>query len=296
MDALRYLPRGSSMHLRSFAESKGQSMHSVFLQVISWYPLAKALIFNSFNNLEPLSLQSLSSQISVPIYPLGPLLPLPQITEENSYPDYLKWLNTYPENSVLYISLGSFLSLSDIELKELSGGLMLSGHPFIWAIHGMSSLQVVNKSVEGYDKGLLVPWCDQYTVLSHRSVGGFLTHCGWNSTVEALKCGVPMLVYPLMWDQYPNAKMVVEDWRVGINVRSSQEDDVLPNSEEIASVVRKVMDVGACERKEIVERIKEMKEILTEIPETENGASRFAVKCFVHDLISHGDRVSTKVP
>ncbi|KAF3324007.1 UDP-glycosyltransferase 87A2-like isoform X1 [Carex littledalei] len=290
-DALRYLPRGSSTHLLDFSKSKG--MHSKFLQVISWYPFSQALLFNSFNDIEPQSLQTLASEISVPIYPIGPLLPLPLITLGNSYPDYLKWLNKYPENSVLYVSLGSFLSLSDNELKELTLGLMLSGHPFIWAIHGTSSLRVVNESLKGYDKGLIVPWCDQYTVLSHRSIGGFLTHCGWNSTLEALKCGLPMIVYPLMWDQYPNAKMVVEDWRVGLSVKSSGEDDVLKR-EEIASVVRKLMDFDACERKEIIEKVKEMKEKFAVVLETENGGSRLAVKCIVQDLIMHGDNVSRK--
>lgn len=168
---------------------------------------------------------------------------------------------------------------------------MLSRHPFIWAIHGISSLQIVNESLKGYDKGLIVPWCDQHTVLSHRSIGGFLTHCGWNSTMEALKCGVPMVVYPLMWDQYPNAKMIVEDWRVGLNVRSAGEDDVL-NSEEIASVVRKVMDFGACERKEIIERVKEMKERFSWVSKAENGAFGLAVKRFAQDLITHSDLVS----
>ncbi|XP_078180516.1 UDP-glycosyltransferase 87A2-like isoform X2 [Carex rostrata] len=288
-DALRYLPRGSSTHLLDLSKSKG--MHSKFLQVISWYPLSQALLFNSFNDLEPQSLQTLASEISVPIYPIGPLLPL--ITLGNSYPDYLKWLNTYPENTVLYVSLGSFLPLSDNELKEVTLGLMLSGHPFIWAIHGTSSLRVANESLKDYDKGLIVPWCDQYTVLSHRSVGGFLTHCGWNSTLEALKCGLPMIVYPLLWDQYPNAKMVVEDWRVGLSVKSSEEDDVLKR-EEIASVVQKIMDFSACERKEIIEKVKEMKERFAGVLETENGGSRLAVKCIVQDLLMHGDNVSSK--
>ncbi|KAJ4812515.1 hypothetical protein LUZ62_025081 [Rhynchospora pubera] len=289
-DALRYLPRGSSTHLPDFTtKSRGQSMHDTFLQVMSWYPFTQALFFNSFNDLEPQSLQSLASEISIPVYPIGPLLPLPPTATENSYPDYLKWLDTYPENSVLYVSLGSFLPLSPTELKELSKGLMLSGHPFIWAIKGVSFLQIVSESLKGYEKGLIVPWCEQYAVLSHKSVGAFITHCGWNSTLEALNCGVPMVVYPLMWDQFPNAKMVVEDWGVGLSIRSGEEETI--KAEGIANIVRKVMDFGACERKEIIVRVKEMKERFTRVLENENGFSTLA---FFHNLMANGDRVSGK--
>ncbi|KAJ3706031.1 hypothetical protein LUZ61_009736 [Rhynchospora tenuis] len=288
--ALRYLPRGSSTHLRDFTtKSRGQSMHDTFLQVMSWYPFTQALFFNSFDDLESQSLQSLASEISVPIYPIGPLIPLPPTATENSYTDYLKWLDTYPDNSVLYVSLGSFLPLSPTELKELSMGLMLSGHPFIWAIKGVNFLQIVSESLKGYEKGLIVPWCEQCTVLSHRSVGAFITHCGWNSTLEALNCGVPMVVYPLMWDQFPNAKMVVEDWGVGLSIRSGEEETI--KAEGIASVVRKVMDFGASERKEIIMRVKEMKKRFGKVLENKNDFARLAL---FHNLIANGDIISGK--
>lgn len=247
-------------------------MHTAFLQLISWYPFAQALLFNSFHHLEPQSLHTLPSQISIPIHPIGPLMPQSPTTLKLPYPDYLQWLNAHPESSVLYVSLGSFLPLSNVELKELFLGLVLSGHPFIWAINGVSSLQIVNDFSNGCDKGLIVPWCDQYAILSHKSVGGFLTHCGWNSALEVLRCGVPMVVYPLMWDQFPNAKMVVEDWKVGLSVRSDGGDGVVKR-EEIAVAVCKLMDFGACERKETIERVKEMKERFARVLETENWAT-----------------------
>ena len=77
---------------------------------------------------------------------------------------------------------------------------------------------------EAGDRGIVIPWCCQMTVLSHESVGGFLTHCGWNSILETIWCEVPVLCFPLLTDQVTNRKLVVDDWEIGINLCEDKSD------------------------------------------------------------------------
>jgi UDP:flavonoid glycosyltransferase YjiC (YdhE family) len=95
--------------------------------------------------------------------------------------------------------MGSFLSLHSAQMDELAAGLRDSGVRFLWVARGKIPRL---KEVCG-DKGLVVPWCDQLRVLSHSSIAGFLTHCGWNSTQEGAFCGVPFLTFPIDYDQPP---------------------------------------------------------------------------------------------
>ena len=92
--------------------------------------------------------------------------------------DYLNWLDHQPSMSVLYISLGSFLSVSCTQMNEIVTALNTSGVCYLWVVRG----EVSWLKEKCGDRGLVVPWCDQLKVLSHPSVGGFWSHCGWNST------------------------------------------------------------------------------------------------------------------
>nr|CAD1833822.1 unnamed protein product [Ananas comosus var. bracteatus] len=142
LQALKYNPRASSPHLPDFTTlCFGQSMHTTFLNIISWLPTAHSLLLNSLHELEPHALASLSSILPLPLHPIAPSFPhLPtNTTTNNNYdaspqPHYFQWLNSHPPNSILYVSLGSFLPLSKEEVKELALGLKLSGHPFLWSM------------------------------------------------------------------------------------------------------------------------------------------------------------------
>lgn len=90
----------------------------------------------------------------------------------------------------------------------------------------------------------MVTWCDQLRVLSHPSLGGFWSHCGWNSTSEAVFAGLPVLTFPIYWDQVTNSKMVVEDWKIGWKVKKGKGDEeVLVRREEIMGIVKRFMDL-----------------------------------------------------
>ncbi|KAK1586947.1 hypothetical protein Q3G72_007888 [Acer saccharum] len=101
--------------------------------------------------------------------------------------------------------------------------------------------------------GMVVPWCEQLRVLSHTSVGGFRTRCGFNSTLEALCAGVPMLTFPIFSDQVPNSKQIVEYWKVGWRVKRETGSDYLVSREEISELVKRFMDSDSDNKKEMTQ-------------------------------------------
>ncbi|OAY74709.1 UDP-glycosyltransferase 87A2 [Ananas comosus] len=295
LQALKYNPRGSSPHLPDFTTlCFGQSMHTTFLNIISWLPTAHSLLLNSLHDLEPHALASLSSILPLPLHPIAPSFPhLPtNTTTNNNYdaspqPHYFQWLSSHPPNSILYVSLGSFLPLSKREVEELALGLKLSGHPFLWSMRTEEEDDDVGGVAGVGEKGMVVPWCEQSRVLCHPSVGGFLTHCGWNSTLEGLYAGVPMLTYPLVWDQYPNSKMVVDEWGVGLRVKEDDDGGGV-RGEVVAELVRKVMDLEDGESKEMRRRARELKEMCHRaLEEEEEGSSMRSIDAFVNDIVMH---------
>lgn len=194
-------------------------------------------------------------------------------------PGYIKWLNKQAENSVLYISQGSFLSLCDDHLKEIISGIHDSSVPYLWVTRVEASR--INGSDS--DRGMVVAWCDQLRVLCHPCVGGFWTHCGWNSTKEGVYAGVPMITSPLAWDQLPNSKMIVEDWGVGLRVKKETGAETLLKRDEIARVIKRFMDLESVEGKEVRKRAKQLKEISQQAT-AEGGSADHAICAFIRDI------------
>lgn len=153
----------------------------------------------------------------------------------------LSWLSSKPKFSVVYVSFGSFASLGVEQMAELAWALKGSNAYFLWVVRETEETKLPNNFIEETrGKGLVVTWCSQLEVLSHESIGCFLTHCGFNSVLEALSLGVPMVAMPQWTDQGTNAKFVEDVWGIGIRVRPDEKGFV--TREIIEHCIKELME------------------------------------------------------
>ncbi|KAK4412438.1 UDP-glycosyltransferase 87A2 [Sesamum alatum] len=207
-------------------------------------------------------------------------LAIPYFDVENATPvkpDYMKWLDAQPAGSVLYIAQGSFLSVSSAQLDEIIAGVRCTGIRFLWVGRGEHDGLEGN----GIGNGLVLSWCDQLKVLCHPSVGGFWSHCGWNSTKEGAFAGVPMLTFPIFWDQVTNSKMIVDDWKMGLAVR--KDDESVVTKDEVARIVLRLMDFESEEGKERRRRAKEIRDMCRSAC-AGGGLSETDILAFIRDI------------
>ncbi|XP_050895019.1 limonoid UDP-glucosyltransferase-like [Lathyrus oleraceus] len=159
------------------------------------------------------------SENSIPIRPIGPLFINPAIKGATSIDDCetVEWLNRKPKGSVVYVSFGTVVNHTQEQVHEIAYGILNSQVSFLWAIKQHEDLP--NGFLEETcGIGKVVKWCSQEEVLAHPSVGCFITHCGWNSSMEALASGVPVLAFPVWGDQLTNAKFLVDVFGIGIRL------------------------------------------------------------------------------
>ncbi|KAG9141838.1 hypothetical protein Leryth_013961 [Lithospermum erythrorhizon] len=216
---------------------------------------SSAIMFNTFDEFEHEALQALVSKFNYPhIYTIGPLTLLEKHVPESNVkclnsslwkPDskVFEWLGQREENSVVYVNYGSVTTMSDEHFQEFAGGLANSKQSFLWVtrpdiVKGESGTLPDEFLDEVKDRGLLVNWCDQEKVLAHSSVGAFLTHCGWNSMMETVTAGVPVICWPFFADQQTNCHYSCEKWGIGMEI----DHDV--RREEVAKMVREMMEGG----------------------------------------------------
>lgn len=256
-------------------------------------PKAKYLLFTSVYELEGQVIDTLKEKLNIPIYTIGPAIPYfeihdnysPESNFQNIVPNYLQWLDSHPPCSVLYVSLGSFLSVSNDQMDEIAAGLKDSGAPYLWVARGETG-RLRDNNCGGM--GLVVPWCNQLKVLCHSSIGGFLTHCGWNSCLEAIYAGIPMLTFPITFDQAPNSKKIVDDWKIGWRVKEQQKDESLVTRDRIAELVQSFMDPENNEVKNMRKSARELKEKCRKAV-SKDGSSQINLDAFIQGIsIDHG--------
>ncbi|KAI3470047.1 hypothetical protein Pfo_026710 [Paulownia fortunei] len=197
-----------------------------------------SLVFlNTFQELEQEAIKAFDNKLNV--IAIGPLIPSAfcdgnDTTDKsfggdlfNKNEDYFKWLDSKQEQSVVYVAFGSLVVLNNEQKVEILHGLVESKRSFLWVIRSSDSEEEEMKKMLENElnngDGIIVPWCSQMEVLSHKSVGCFVTHCGWNSTLESLVCGVPLVCCPHFSDQTTNAKLVEEVWGTGVRARANGE-------------------------------------------------------------------------
>ncbi|VAI21921.1 unnamed protein product [Triticum turgidum subsp. durum] len=179
-------------------------------------------------------------------YFLGPVSPRPS-------PGCIDWLDSKPDRSVVYVCFGSLAPVSDAQLRELALGLEASGRPFLWVVRAEEWAPPEGREERVRDRGLMVTtWAPQTAILGHQAVGAFVTHCGWNSVLETVAAGVPVLTWPLVFEQFITERLVTEVlgigerlWPHGAGVRStsSAEHELVP-AEAVARVVMAFMPPG----------------------------------------------------
>lgn len=195
----------------------------------------------------------------------------------------LSWLDDKPTNSVIYVSFGSMAELDTSQMEELARGLKNSNKHFLWVVRDseMAKLPPGFAEQSCSKVGLIVPWGPQLEILAHGSTGCFVTHCGWNSILEALSLGVPMVAIPQWTDQGTNAKFVEDVWRVGVRV-SKDEDGTIARG-EIERCVREVMEGEG--GKEIKRNAEKWRKLAKEAVD-EGGSSDRNINDFVGKLVS----------
>ncbi|KFK30296.1 hypothetical protein AALP_AA7G243300 [Arabis alpina] len=258
-----------SNYVRELAESQ-----RIGAEVIT----ADGVFVNTWHGLEPvtirafLDLENLGQVMrGVPVYPVGPLV---RPAEPGLKHEVLDWLDLQPKESVVYVSFGSGGALTAEQMIELAYGLELTGQRFIWVVRPPAeddpSASMFDKTKnqtepldflpDGFldrtkDIGLVVQtWAPQEEILAHKSTGGFVTHCGWNSVLESIVNGVPMIGWPLYSEQKMNALLISEELKIAVRVNVG---DGIVKKEEIVEMVKRVMDEE--EGKEMRKNVKELK-------------------------------------
>ncbi|KAI3668741.1 hypothetical protein L1987_88224 [Smallanthus sonchifolius] len=248
----------------------GEDSNKELMHMLNSIQKPKVLV-NTFNALEEEALKEIDGKINM--VGVGPLIPSAFLDgmdpSDRSFggdlfetsKDYEEWMNTKDEGSIVYISFGSLVVLSKKQKEAMAHGLLESRKPFLWVMKdkGEETEEVISCMSELEQLGLVVPWCSQLEVLSHTSLGCFVTHCGWNSTLESMVCGVPVVAFPQWTDQTTNAKLIEDVWGTGTRV-AANEDGVV-EGEEIKRCIEMVM--GKHERGETMRmNAKKWKEVL----------------------------------
>ncbi|CAK7330431.1 unnamed protein product [Dovyalis caffra] len=285
-----YIPGVDAMPLMDLPPNRGtkEEVLKQAVKMFSWVPKGRYFLLPTIYELESQVIDTLKRNLSLSIYPIGPAIPYSDLGDNSANftsdedVNYLRWLDCQPCRSVLYVSLGSFLSVSSAQMDEIAAGLCESGVRFLWVARGET--ERLNEVCGG--KGLVVRWCDQLRVLRHPSVGGFWTHCGWNSIREGVFSGVPFLTFPIAVDQFPNRKLIVEDWKIGWRVKEEFKVENLAHlvtREKIAGLVMKFMDLESNEVEEMRRRAKELQEICQHST-SKDGSSEANINSFIRDI------------
>ncbi|KAK1291831.1 Cinnamate beta-D-glucosyltransferase [Acorus calamus] len=229
--------------------------------------LAKAewVLMNTFEELEKEAIQAMAKVEKV--VTVGPLIDMVEEGEERARvrgdlwkaaAECTEWLDAREARSVVYVSVGSVAVLGKEEMEEMARGLRGSGKPFLWVVRESNMGLLPEGFVEeAAEQGMVVNWSQQDQVLAHPSTGCFLTHCGWNSTLETLAYGVPVIAFPQFGDQYPDAKFLVDVYKVGVRLWRGKNG--LIRRDDVEGCVREVVEGPKAE--EIRENALKWKEI-----------------------------------
>ncbi|KAJ0775636.1 putative anthocyanidin 3-O-glucosyltransferase [Helianthus annuus] len=251
------------------------------------------------------AVESLSGDISVPtVYPVGPILNLEGSSGKPSDDDVIRWLDSQPPASVVLLCFGSMGSFDEVQVKEIARALEQSGHRFVWSLRRPPSNGTTKVPSDYEDPGVVLPegflertngvgkvigWAPQVALLAHSAVGGFVSHCGWNSLLESIWFGVPVATWPVYAEQQMNAFEMVVELGLSVEIKCDYIKNLfdpkaktpIVNAEVIENGIRRVMV-----DQEVRRKVKEMSE-KSRAAVAEGGSAYAAVGNLIQDFISN---------
>ncbi|ONH91691.1 hypothetical protein PRUPE_8G130400 [Prunus persica] len=229
--------------LRFFEKNSESIMTKLFKESRESEERSYGIIVNSFYELEPDFADHYRNVFGRKAWHIGPIRGMEASLDEH---ECLNWLNSKKPNSVVYICFGSQTNFADVELLEIALRLEASGQEFIWVVKKEKKEkdewlpEGFESRVEG--KGLIIRgWGPQVLILEHQAIGAFVTHCGWNSILEGVSSGVPMITWPVSAEQFYNEKLVTDIHSTGVAVGSKQWASFVDVKKE-ASVKREAIE------------------------------------------------------
>ncbi|OIT38231.1 udp-glycosyltransferase 75c1, partial [Nicotiana attenuata] len=245
------------------------------------------------NTFDALEFEALRAIKNVNMVGIGPLVPSSFLDGKNPSDtcygcnlrqcskDYMEWLNSKPSASVVYVAFGSYSELPKQMMEEIAKGLVQSERPFLWVVNGEKPLENLSCKDELEKQGKIVSWCSQVEVLQHPSLGCFLMHCGWNSTLESLVFGIPVVACPLWTDQGCNSTLIQDVWKTGVRVNANEEGVV--EGAEFKRCIEIVME-DRKEGEELRKNAKKWRDIAKNTMK-EDGSSNVNLKAYVDEVL-----------
>ncbi|KAJ9169206.1 hypothetical protein P3X46_017418 [Hevea brasiliensis] len=229
---------------------------------------ARGIIVNTFVELESYAVESLK----MGVYPVGPILNV-GLDGRNTHQEIMQWLDDQPPSSVVFLCFGSQGSFGEDQVKEIAYALERSRYRFLWSLRRPSPPGLLPSPSDYEDPqevlpegflnrvtglGKVIGWAPQVTILAHPAVGGFVSHCGWNSVLESIWFGVPIATWPMYAEQQFNAFEMVTELELAVEIKMDYRNDsgVIVNCNEIERGIRSLMEHDSKKMK----KVKEMSE------------------------------------
>ncbi|WOK91408.1 hypothetical protein Cni_G00099 [Canna indica] len=300
------LPPIPASHMPPIIMDRNSDSYERLLSIFQRLPDADGLLVNTFESLEAPAIRALKDGACVagrwmpPVYCIGPLVAdecniVRRGKEEKA--ECMAWLEAQPPRSVAFLCFGSSGSFPFEQQKEIAAGLEKSRQRFLWVVRAQLDTELESLLPEGFmertkQKGFVVKsWAPQVEVLNHEAVGGFVTHCGWNSVLEAIAAGVAMVAWPLRSEQRMNKVLLVE--QMGLAVAVEGYDKELVAAEEVEAKVRWLIESDG--GRELRERALGMKQ-RAETARKEGGSSHRAWLEMVEALKEASQKTTRRHP
>lgn len=259
--------------------------YASYVKVAQRFRDTKGIIVNTFAELEQHALNSFSDDQTPPVYAVGPVVDL----KGQPHPDLdqaqrdkiMKWLDDQPPSSVVFLCFGSMGSFGALQVKEIALGLESSEQRFLWSFRTSTSILPEGFLERINGRGMICGWAPQVEVLAHKAIGGFVSHCGWNSILESLWHGVPIVTWPIYAEQQLNAFRMVRELGLAEEMRLDYRDGGdFVMADEIERAVRGVMESDS----EVRKKVKEMGEMARKAV-MDGGSSFVSIGQLIENMI-----------